>query len=256
MLPSLFLSHGSPILPLVKAPARSFLLNLGRQVEATWGRPRAIVIASAHWATRDPAVSAMPVNTTIHDFRGFPAFLYRLRYDAPGAPDLAAEIATLLPATLDPHRGLDHGAWCPLILAWPQADIPVLQVSIQPHLGSAHHLRLGAALRGLRQRDVLVIGSGSLTHDLGRLAGQDLDAPQPDDVVAFCDWMHRALTEGRTEELLAWDRLAPHGARQHPTDEHLLPLFVALGAGGPDVRRLHRSATYGALRMDAYAFAG
>lgn len=198
----------------------------------------------------------MAVNTTIHDFRGFPDFLYRLRYDAPGAPELAGELAALLPAAVDGDRGLDHGAWCPLILAWPRAEIPVIQLSIQPHQDAAHHLRLGQALRPLRARGVLVVGSGSLTHDLHRLRGQDLDAPQPDDVVAFCEWMHSALTEGRTDDLLAWDGRAPHALRQHPTPEHLLPLFVALGAGGPDVQRLHSSATYGALRMDAYAFAG
>ncbi|MFM2045363.1 MAG: hypothetical protein RLY86_3939 [Pseudomonadota bacterium] len=256
MLPALFLSHGAPNLPLTDAPARTFLAGLGAEL----GRPRAILVVSAHWETATPQVNAVAVNDTIHDFYGFPRALYALRYDAPGDADLAARIAqdltrAGLAAGLDRRRGLDHGAWVPLLLMYPAGDIPVLQLSIQSHLGSEHHLRLGAALRGLRRDGVLVVASGSFTHDLSEFRGQAIDGPEPAWVSDFADWMDQALTEQRMDDLLDYRRLAPFAAKNHPTEEHLLPLYVALGAGteGGEVRRLHRSATYGVLRMDAYA---
>ena len=256
MLPSLFISHGSPMLPLTEAPARTFLQHLA----ATLERPKAILVASAHWETRKPAVNAVVRNDTIHDFSGFPPALYRLSYPAPGDPKLAERVGTLLHAAglateIDHTRGLDHGAWVPLLLAYPDADIPVLQVSVQTPLGPAHHVRLGEALAPLRAEGVLVIGSGSWTHDLRRFRGQAIDAPEAPDVVAFSDWMDTALTEGRRDDLLSYRTKAPHAAQEHPTEEHLLPLFVAMGAGGATPRRIHQSASYGILRMDAYSFA-
>ncbi len=257
MLPSLFVSHGAPTLPLSDSPARGFLAGLA----ATLSRPRAIVVASAHWETARPAVGAAAHPSTIHDFRGFPAALYRLTYPAPGDPALAERVRGLLAeagmaAELDPARGLDHGAWVPLLLAWPAADIPVLQVSLQPALGPAHHLRLGAALASLRHDDVLVLGSGSWTHDLGRFRGQAEDAPATPDVIAFAEWMDAAVQGGRLDDLLDYRARAPFAAENHPTEEHLLPLYVALGAAGPGAaaRRLHASAMFSMLRMDAYAF--
>jgi len=259
--PSIFLSHGSPMLPLLRAPASAFLAGFGPWVEARHGRPKAILVASAHWETAVPMVNAVAVNETIHDFYGFPAPLYQLHYDAPGDPALAERVTDLLaaaglPSRIDRGRGLDHGAWCPLILAWPEADIPVLQVSVQTQLGPAHHLQLGQALRPLRDEGVLLIGSGSWTHDLRRFRGQPLEAPETPDVTAFSDWMDQAVRGGRRAELLAYRREAPHAEAQHPTEEHLLPLFVALGAGGDAIRaeRIHASSTHGILRMDAYAF--
>lgn len=261
MLPSMFLSHGSPVLPLVQAPARDFLSGLGAWVEAHHGRPKAILVASAHWETAVPTVNAVAVNPTIHDFFGFPEALYRMSYPAPGDPKLADRVSDCLCAaglasSIDHQRGLDHGAWCPLILAWPGADIPVLQVSVQSGLGPAHHLELGVALRPLREEGVLVIGSGSWTHDLRRFRGQPIDAPEAPDVAEFSDWMDKAVMQARRCDLLTYRHQAPHAARQHPTEEHLLPLFVALGAGSAQIRaeRLHSSATHGVLRMDAYAF--
>lgn len=258
-IPSIFLSHGSPMLPFTDAPARTFLAGLGQSLP----RPDAIVVASAHWETAAPEVSATPVNTTIHDFRGFPRQLYELHYDAPGAPGVASEVADLLKAaglscSIDRQRGLDHGAWVPLLLMYPQADIPVLQVSIQTHLGPAHHLRLGRALASLRERNVLVIGSGSFTHDLSSFRGQGVNEPAPDWVNDFADWFDDRLRRNAMDELLAYRRLAPHAVKNHPTDEHLLPLYVALGAAGatPRVTRLHASATHSVLRMDVYAFTG
>jgi 4,5-DOPA dioxygenase extradiol len=251
MLPSLFISHGSPMMPLRDQPARDFLLGLGAQFE----RPRAIVMASAHWDTERPAVNAVGVNETIHDFYGFPPALYALRYPAPGDASLAAEIAQTLGGDLDHEHGLDHGAWVPLLLMYPDHDIPVVQVSLQSYLGTEHHLMLGKALAPLRERGILVIGSGGLTHNLRRMRAPDENSPAAPDVDAFADWMHAALIEGRTDDLLDYRRRAPQAAMQHPTDEHLLPLYVAMGAGGPTATRLHASTSYGVLRMDTYAFA-
>lgn len=258
MLPSLFVSHGSPMMALEPSPARDFLASLG----ATLPRPKAIVVVSAHWETPRPAVSAVALNDTIHDFYGFPPALYAMRYAAPGDPALARDIASLLsdaglPTVLDDSRGLDHGAWVPLSLMYPGHDTPVVQVSLQTPLGPQHHLCLGQALRVLPRENVLVIGSGSFTHNLGRLRRAAPDAAAPPDVVAFADWMHAALLQNRVDDLLAYRSKAPFAEVQHPTDEHLLPMFVALGATGDGARatRLHASTTYGALRMDAYAFA-
>jgi len=257
MLPTLFLSHGAPTLPLMQAPATDFLKHLGDTIE----RPKAILVASAHWETEQPEVNAVARNDTIHDFYGFPRALYELRYPAPGDPTLAQHILDLLAksglrGTVDTTRGLDHGAWVPLLLAYPDADIPVLQLSVQSHLGPAHHAKLGAALASLRDQGVLVVGSGSWTHDLRRFRGQAVDAPEQPDVTAFADWMDAAVREGRTDDLIAYRSRAPHAADNHPTEEHLLPLYVALGAAGPGAtaERLHSSGMFSMLRMDAYAF--
>jgi 4,5-DOPA dioxygenase extradiol len=259
MLPSLFISHGSPMLALRPSPARDFLAGLGAQLK----QPKAIVIASGHWETEAPEVSAVSINDTIHDFYGFPAALYAIRYPAPGSPALAERIAGLLRQSglaveIDHERGLDHGAWVPLSLMYPGHDIPVLQLALQSWLGPPHHLQLGQAIASLREQDVLVIGSGSFTHNLARPRAAEQDAPPPPDIVAFAEWMHAALTEHRVDDLVDYRRLAPFAAVQHPTEEHLLPLFVALGAGGDRARatRLHASTTWGTLRMDAYSFDG
>ena len=257
MLPALFLSHGSPMLPLLDTPARDFMRGLA----AGMAKPKAILVASAHWETAQPMVNAVVRNETIHDFGGFPAALYAMQYPAPGSPELAEHVSDLLCAAglgsaIDTRRGLDHGAWNPLMLVYPDADIPVLQLSIQSHLGPAHHLQLGQAIAPLRAEGVLVIGSGSWTHDLRRFRGQPLDTPEPPDVLAFSDWMDTALMEGRQQDLLTYRSRAPYATAEHPTEEHLLPLYVAMGAAGPaaKARRIHSSATYGVLRMDAYAF--
>ncbi len=256
-LPSLFLSHGAPTLPLTDAPARTFLSQLG----ATLERPRAILVISAHWETAQPTVSAVERNETIHDFGGFPRALYDMRYPAPGSPAVAARVAELLGAAglackTDRSRGLDHGAWVPLLLMIPQANIPVLQLSVQPHLGPEHHLRVGRALAPLRQEGVLIIGSGSFTHDLSEFRGHGPNDPAPAWVNSFADWMDNALTTGKTAELLDYRRQAPFATKNHPTEEHLLPLYAALGAAGEggQAERLHASSTYSVLRMDVYAF--
>ena len=256
-LPSLFLSHGAPTLPLTDTPARTFLGGLGDGLP----RPSAILVVSAHWETSAPMVSAADRNDTIHDFYGFPRQLYQLRYPAPGSPSVAARVSELLRASgldcrIDRRGGLDHGAWVPLLLMYPHADIPVLQLSVQPHRGPRHHLELGRALAPLRQEGVLIIGSGSLTHDLSEFRGHGANDPAPDWVNAFADWFHSTLSAGQTEALLDYRRQAPFASKNHPSEEHLLPLYVALGAAGAcaHAERLHASSTYSILRMDVYAF--
>ncbi len=256
-MPALFLSHGAPTLPLTNTPARAFLSGLSGMI----ARPKAILVISAHWETSVPTVSAVDRSETIHDFRGFPRALYEMRYAAPGSPSVAARASDLLRASglngeVDYGRGLDHGAWVPLSLMYPQADIPVLQLSVQPHLGTEHHLRMGRALARLRQEGVLVIGSGSLTHDLSEFRGQAPNDPAPDWLNSFAEWVHAALTAGRTLDLLDYRRQAPFAIKNHPSEEHLLPLYVALGTAGESARaeRLHASSTYSVLRMDVYAF--
>lgn len=259
-LPSLFVSHGAPNLMLGNSPARDFLAGLSRIVPQ---RPQAIVIVSAHWEMATPTVSAPLVNETIHDFGGFERELYSLRYPAAGSPETAQRIASLLkeagmPVAIDRQRGLDHGAWIPLMLAWPDADIPVIQLSVQTRAGVDHHLAMGAALEALRSEGVLIIGSGSFTHDLRSYLPHrhNAAAVEPDWVSCFANWMDAALLSNDRDAVRNYRAVAPDAARNHPTEEHLLPLFVAMGAGGAGgpARALHRSTTHGVLRMDAYAF--
>jgi 4,5-DOPA dioxygenase extradiol len=259
MLPSVFLSHGAPTLPLEDVPATRFLEGLAGQLSE---RPKAILVISAHWETTQPTVNVVEANATIHDFYGFPAALYEIRYPAPGSRALAERVADLLgeggqTVLADHARGLDHGAWVPLQMIYPDADIPVVQLSVQTRLGPKHHLELGRLLAPLRAEGVLVVGSGSYTHDLSsfREFRDAIAAPEPDWVKRFADWMTDAIEAGRTDDLLRYRTLAPQAAHNHPTEEHILPLFVALGAGeGGPARHLHASATYGILRMDVFAF--
>lgn len=252
--PSVYVTHGAPTLPIDPGPARDLLTGLGGRL----GRPKAILAVSAHWGGAEPQASLSPHPRTLHDFGGFPAELYRMQYPAPGAPELARRAIELLgeaglPGATVPDRGLDHGAWVPLMLMYPEADVPVTQLSIQPHRDPRHHFELGRALAPLRDEGVLIVASGSATHNLHEFRGQGPEAPTPDWVREFACWLDQAITEGRTEDLLDYRRRAPQAVRNHPTDEHLLPLYVAMGAGGQG-RVLHGSYTYGILYMGTYAF--
>lgn len=252
--PSLFVSHGAPDLLLHQSPSLEFFKQLGQQL----GKPDAILVISAHWTSASPIVSTARHPETIHDFWGFPAPLYELTYPAPGAPELAARVQKQLTAAgldcqLDPDRGLDHGAWEPLMAMYPDADIPVTQLSIQPTLGTAYHVQLGRALAALRQEGVLVLATGAMTHNLRKFRGYAFDAAPPAWVTEFDDWMADAIAQSDLDRLLDYRRLAPHAVENHPTEEHLLPLFVAIGAGTQG-KRLHSSYTYGILSMAAYAF--
>lgn len=245
---------------LQDTPARHFLASLGTRMP----RPKAILSVSAHWETESPAVSNPPANETIYDFYNFPPDLYTLNYTPPVAHDLAERVKGLLAmggfsCRDDKSQGLDHGTWVPLKLAYPAADIPVIQLAVQSHLGAGHHLALGAALQKLRAEDILVMGSGTFTHDLRRFrSGRPLlDAPETQDVTDFSTWMDAKIMAGDLKALADYRRLAPYAVEEHPTEEHLLPLFVALGAAGAAMvpQKLHSSVEYGFMRMDAYAFA-
>lgn len=257
-LPAVFITHGSPTMPLDPCPARDFFAGLGGLLP----RPRAILCLSAHWESQRPGVSAHPEPPTIHDFYGFPEDLHRMQYPAPGAPDLAVRVGELLDGAgpgcdLDPDRGLDHGAWAPLRLAWPEADIPVAQLSVQTRLGPQHHLDLGRALRPLREEGVLLLASGSATHNLRDFGRYPLDAPPVPYAAAFAAWLDDAVACGDRRALAAALDEAPEARRNHPSPEHYYPLLVAAGAGADDRGgdRLHDSYTYGVFYMGAWSFA-
>lgn len=258
-LPTLFLSHGSPMHALHPGGAGA----AWQAIAAELPRPRAVLIASAHWETSLPMLTGGRELETIHDFGGFPAELYRIEYAAQGSPDLAQDAASLLreaghtPA-LNACRGLDHGAWVPLRWMYPGHDVPVVQLSVQPSLGTAHHLSLGAALAPLAQDGVLVIGSGHVTHNL-RDWSAHRDGGEPlEYAVQFAEWLNDRLVAGDREAVLDYRDRTPSAERAHPTEEHFLPLFVALGAAGHGAKatRIHAAIEDTALAMDAYSFGG
>jgi 4,5-DOPA dioxygenase extradiol len=266
-MPSLFVSHGSPMLALEPGAAGGFMQRLGTAIDTAFERPRAIVVASAHSLTREPALLAAARHDTVHDFGGFPQALYRLRYDAPGAPELALRAAQLvreagLPVHVVPEGGLDHGIWVPLRFAYPNADIPVLPLAFPPNWSPRQLFALGRALAPLRSEGVLVVGSGSITHNLrlvfSRTAHErtaEAGGPEMPESAAFRSWFAQRAAAQDHQALFDYRRQAPHAADMHPTDEHLLPWYVAAGAGheGP-LLRVHDSVTNGCLGMDAYAF--
>lgn len=258
-LPSLYISHGSPMTALHPGRVGERLAVLAQAIP----RPRAIVIASAHWLARQPSVGGAARPETVHDFYGFPRELFEIRYPAPGDPALAARVVELLdraglPTMLDPRQGLDHGAWVPLRLLYPAADIPVVPLSIQPALGPSHQYEVGRALAPLREEGVLVIGSGSITHNLHDLRSGFSEEREAPYVRPFIGWIEQKLVDGDIEALLDYRRQAPFAERAHPTDEHLLPLYVALGAAGANVRaeRIDAGIDLGFLAMDIYRFDG
>ena len=269
-LPSLFISHGSPMTALEPGLAGPFLQRLGPAIEACFGRPRAILAISAHTLTREPVLLGAAQHATVHDFSGFPPALYQLRYDSAGAPDLMPRVAALVRAAGLPVRettdgGLDHGIWSPLRFAWPLANVPILPLGFPPDWSPARLFALGRALAPLTDAGagagagVLVMGSGSITHNLGLVFGAGrpaLDAPEIATSAAFRGWFAQRAAAADWPALLAYRTRAPHAALMHPTDEHLLPFFVAAGtaSAAPTGLRLHDSITYGCLGMDNYAF--
>jgi 4,5-DOPA dioxygenase extradiol len=223
-------------------------------------RPKAILIASAHWETNLPMLTGSDKPETIHDFYNFPEPLYRLRYPASGAPAVAKRAQSLLKdagftAAIDGCRGLDHGAWSPLLYMYPDADIPVVQISVQPELGPRHHVAPGTSLRKLSEEGVLIIGSGHMTHNLRDWArGQGAPAPYARE---FQAWVFDKLKARDVDTLVDYRSRSPHGVRAHPTDEHFLPLFFALGAASEKAKpeRVYDAIDSGVLAMDAYVFA-
>ncbi|MDK9696201.1 MAG: dioxygenase [Siculibacillus sp.] len=258
-MPPLFVSHGAPDLILHDNPTRDFLAA----VAATLPRPTAIVSVSAHFASLRPAVVVDAAPAMIYDFGGFDPALREMVYPAPGEPALARRIGEALVAAghdtlLVEGRGYDHGTWVPLKLMYPAADVPVVQLSVQPRRDAAHHFAIGRALAPLVGEGVLILGSGSLTHNLheasaGGRGPRSRRVPPPAWVTEFAEWIAEKVAANDVEALLDYRARAPHAVRNHPTDEHLLPLFVALGAGG-DGMRIHEAYDFAVLAMDAYRF--
>ncbi|MBX2830436.1 MAG: dioxygenase [Rhodospirillales bacterium] len=251
-LAPMFISHGSPMLVARQnTPAFDFFVGeLGRHTDGV----RAIVMISAHWQTKEPTISTAPHQETIHDFFGFPQPLYDLRYDVQGAPELAGKIANQLGIATDATRGLDHGAWMPMILARPNADIPIFQLSMLAHGSPADHYELGKKLRGLRDLGVLVIASGAMTHNLRVLDRNE--GPIDPWAKEFTNWMLEKVNAHDIDALLNYRNLAPHAAMAHPEDDHLMPFYVALGAASDDFDAdlIHNSYEFGNLAMTALRF--
>jgi 4,5-DOPA dioxygenase extradiol len=257
IFPTMFISHGSPMLVLENSAARDFLGSFGREL----GRPEAILIASAHFEASRPLLTADAAPEMIYDFGGFPRALFEMQYPAPGSPALARRAASRLEAAgfaaaVIESRGFDHGTWVPLKLLYPQADIPVVQLSVEPLAGAAHHVALGRTLAALREEGVLIIGSGSATHNLSQLVRGAPDQPAPPWVLEFSAWLADRIAAGAMDDIENYRSRAPFARENHPSEEHFLPLPFAMGAAGekPKGRRVHSSHQYGVLMMDSYLF--
>jgi 4,5-DOPA dioxygenase extradiol len=255
-MPVVFVSHGAPDALLKATDAVACWREIGRQLPA----PRSILAVSAHWEARQPTASLSGAPDTIHDFAGFAPELFRMQYPAPGAPAVAERAVALLTAAgmgadLHPNRGLDHGTWVPLSAMYPQANVPVTQLALIRNGNPASHFALGRALAPLRDEGVLILASGSITHNFAWLdwhaTGDQAPLPQAE---VFTNWVAERLLARDVSGMLAY-RSAPFGADAHPTEEHFLPLFVALGAANGDApMRYQPHFTYGAIAMDAYVW--
>lgn len=256
-LPVLFVSHGSPMFALEAGETGPALSRWGQALRQRHPGLRGVVILSPHWMAHGVEVMAHAQPPTWHDFGGFPPALYRLQYPAPGAPVLAQQVQARLAqagiaATLNPERPLDHGAWVPLMHLLPQADVPVVQLALPVDADARAVYALGQALQDLRSQGVLLVGSGSMTHNLREFFGGERQAASY--VVEFSRWVEQQVQAGAIDALLDWQQQAPHALRAHPTDEHFLPLYFALGAGaGSTPHYLSREVMYGMLAMDAFA---
>ena len=253
--PVFFISHGAPTFALEPGQLGARLNALGKSLSGV----QAVLVVSPHWQTDGVRVMANKSPATLHDFDGFPRELYDLQYPARGHLQFAVEASRLLAdagfeVSLDDERGLDHGAWVPLMHLLPAADMPVFQVSMPHALDAAGALRLGRALAPLRQRGVLIVGSGSMTHNLYEI--QPSATGEATYAREFTTWVRAAVLAGDVEKLVDYRRLAPHAARAHPTEEHFLPLLVAIGAdnGKSAAQVIEGEITYGVLSMESYAW--
>ncbi|KAG4939797.1 hypothetical protein JHK82_045512 [Glycine max] len=254
-----YISHGSPTLSIDESiQARKFLQSWKKDVFPQ--RPSSILVISGHWETAVPTVNVVDsINDTIYDFYGFPKQMYQLKYPAPGAPQLARRVKELLKKSgfshvdEDTKRGLDHGAWVPLFLMYPEADIPVCQISIQSQQDGTYHYNLGKALAPLKDEGVLIMGSGSAVHNLRALEPHSTVAPW---ALEFDNWLKDALLEGRYEDVNHYEQKAPHAKKAHPWPDHFYPLHVAIGAAGEDAKAklIHSSIELGSLSYASYQF--
>ena len=254
-LPVIFVSHGPPLL----ASTNTAVTDCWRDISTKIERPEAIVCISAHFEAVTPLITASPHPSTIHDFGG-PADLFKLSYPCPGAPELAERIhrrlseADLSPK-LNPTRGLDHGAWVPLLHMYPEATIPVVQISVQTAKDARHHFKLGQALQAVRDEKVLILASGGAVHNLELIGEYQATSPPPAFAQAFDDWLQSTVEQGYSESLINFEKTGPSAHRCHPWPaEHFLPLLVAQGAAGTATpgRRLYSGFMFGVLSMAAY----
>jgi len=258
--PIIFVSHGSPMTALEPREAGAFMQRLGETMTRQFGKPRAVLAVSAHGLASRPTLLAAARHEAVYDFGGFSPALYTLRYDAAGAPGLADDIVRASSGAIQAHPGggLDHGIWTPLRYIYPEADVPVLPLAFVPTQSPAQQFELGRMLATLPDQGVLVLASGSITHNLRRVFGAPapaIDADEAPESAAFRSWFERTAAAD-WPALLAYRRQAPFAQDMHPTDEHLLPWFVAAGTAGTayPALRIHDSLTFGVLGMDAYAF--
>ncbi|RDD60523.1 dioxygenase [Ferruginivarius sediminum] len=256
-LPSLFISHGPPTMVVDDLAANRRLKEIAEELP----RPEAILCISAHWIEQAPNLTAAAEPETIHDYMGFPAELYRLSYPAPGAPGLAQRAAeclraTGIPARLDEVRGRDHGAWQTAMLMYPEADVPLIQLSLGGDLDPRRHYDIGRALAPLSGEGILVMATGTAVHNLRAWRQHRHETPAW--ARAFDDWLAATIEAGDLDALLDWRDEAPESRMAHPSEEHFTPLFVAAGAGGFGAgnpgRALHRGFEYGSLSMASFAF--
>jgi 4,5-DOPA dioxygenase extradiol len=256
-MPVVFVSHGAPD-ALLKSPDT---VAAWREMSQQFPKPAGILAISAHWEANHPTASMANTLETIHDFSGFSPELYRMKYPVQGAPELAKQVASLLSdaglqGELHPNRGLDHGAWVPLTVMFPNADIPVTQLSLIRNGTTSLHYEIGKALAPLRDEGILILTSGAITHNFGWLNwhADGTETPNPK-AQAFGEWVADQIATHDDANLVNYRR-APNGAEAHPTEEHFLPLFVALGAANADTPSRYRPRfAYGALSMDAYLWA-
>ncbi|XP_058744710.1 4,5-DOPA dioxygenase extradiol-like [Vicia villosa] len=253
-----YISHGSPELAIDETiPAWKFLTSW-KQVFPQ--RPSSILVISGHWDTSVPTVNVVSRNETIHDFGGFPRRMYKLKYPAPGAPKLAKRVKELIESSglsqvnEDKKRGLDHGTWVPLMLMYPEADIPVCQLSVSSSRDGTYHYNLGKALAPLKDEGVLIIGSGSATHNLRAIGPRE--SPPPPWALAFDSWLKESLVEGRYDEINHYEEKAPYAKVAHPWPDHFFPLHVAMGAAGENSKAkvIHESWDGGAFSYASFGF--
>ncbi|WP_028563742.1 DODA-type extradiol aromatic ring-opening family dioxygenase [Paenibacillus pinihumi] len=255
MIPSYFFAHGAPSIVLEHNGYTELMKNFAGETP----KPKAIVLFSAHWEQPVQTVSTADQYSTIYDFGGFQDELYRMTYPAKGEQALSSQIQELfaehgIESQSDNERGLDHGAWAVLKLLYPEADIPVVALSVNRHLTNAQQYEIGKALSKLREQDVLIIGSGGTVHNLRRL---DWRADGVDEWAGeFDNWLQSKLEAWDTEALFNYRELAPYAAEAVPTNEHFIPLLLAMGSG--DAKRqaklVHRSYQYGNLSLSCWQF--
>jgi 4,5-DOPA dioxygenase extradiol len=251
-----FISHGPPTLLLENIPAREFLKDIGKKYKNV----NAVLCISAHWVTSTPTVNAVDINETIHDFYGFPPELYQIKYPAKGEPELAEITADLIKnkglyCEIDYNRGLDHGAWIPLMLMFPELQIPVFQLSIQQHMKPEEHYMLGRAIESLHDEGVLILGSGGAVHPLG-YAPLRPGAKTDHWAYEFDSWLTNSIEKGDSAAIKNYRYESPYPERAHPYPDHFMPLLTSMGASGEDTTGvvIHNSWLWGDMGMGAYEF--